>query len=161
MTGPMRPNKPHAPVYRTQVTDMWPLTWIPLVPRIRTGGTGELRRRGLTFPPQTGPRSINAFQTDVPIGFWKRSRTGCKPGANKGVVWLSARQGQSHCGGVVRDASMNPQVDRIPGMMRPGTEIQWGTVQPEITISHLKIKRVRCAAATTKNTMAQNRKNVF
>jgi len=46
-------------------------------------------------------------------------------------------------------------------MMRPGTEIQWGTVQPEITISHLKIKRVRYAAATTKNTVAQNRKNVF
>jgi hypothetical protein len=56
---------------------------------------------------------------------------------------------------------MNPQADRISGMLRPGTEIHWGTVQPEITISHLKIKRVRCAAATTMNTVAQTRKYVF
>ena len=46
-------------------------------------------------------------------------------------------------------------------MMRPETETHWGTVQPAIAISHLMIKRVRCAAATTKNTVLQTRKYVF
>jgi hypothetical protein len=45
--------------------------------------------------------------------------------------------------------------------MRPGTETQWGAVQPAIAISHPTIKRVRCAAATTKNTVLQIRKYVF
>lgn len=67
----------------------------------------------------------------------------------------------SHAVALIRDASTNPQTDRIPGMMRPGTETQWGAAQPAIAISHLMIKRVRCAAATTKNTVLQTRKYVF
>src|SRR3972149_1033578 len=62
---------------------------------------------------------------------------------------------------VGRNASTKPQADSTPGMMRPGTETQWGAAQPAIAISHPMIKRVRCAAATTKKIAPQTRKYVL
>src|SRR4030066_979424 len=61
----------------------------------------------------------------------------------------------------VRNASTKPQTDCTPGMMRPGIETHWGASQPAIVNSHPKIKRVRCAVATTKKIAPQTRKYVL